>query len=261
MALILFCALVKAKKISCLDFFLEAAVRHPDATCIWTRQQTYTWSQARMQYVKYLIFRSDFSVILSSNFLTPLLALRSLIASRSGFLPVYHYASKLCLRCLVIWSSELTLKSVAQYANFIHKNLLLGQASVCGFYLPNSATFLFAWLGLWAVGSAPAMINVNLTGSALVNSLKVSGAKVVLIDEDEKIKQRIEGARAEIEALGIKIVVLGEEKKKEIEGVEEVEMVDESFRRDVKGRDPFGIFYTRFVLGATTALYSCRANY
>ena len=105
------------------------------------------------------------------------------------------------------------------------------------------------------------MINVNLTGSALVNSLKVSGAKVVLIDEDEKIKQRIEGARAEIEALGIKIVVLGEEKKKEIEGVEEVEMVDESFRRDVKGRDPFGIFYTRFVLGATTALYSCRANY
>lgn len=104
------------------------------------------------------------------------------------------------------------------------------------------------------------MINVNLSGSALINSLKVSGAKAVLVDGDKKVKDRIEGARAEIEALGIKIVVLGEEGKREIEGVEDVEMVDESFRRDVKGRDPFGIFFTRLVLNATPALYAWGAN-
>ena len=98
------------------------------------------------------------------------------------------------------------------------------------------------------------MINVNLSGSALVNSLKVSGAKLVLVDGDKKIKERIEDVRTEIEALGIRILVLGEEEKKEIEGIEGVEMVDESFRRDVKGSDPLGIFYTRLVVRATSAL-------
>ena len=152
------------------------------------------------------------------------------------------------------------MESVAQYANYFHTNLLLGQASVCGFYFPNSATFLFAWLGLWAVGSAPALINVSQSGSALANSLRVSGAKVVLVDGDKKVKERFEGAKAEIEAMGIKIVVLGEEEKKEIEGVEEVQTVNESFRRDVKGSDPFGIFYTRFVLMVTSALHAWGAN-
>ena len=104
------------------------------------------------------------------------------------------------------------------------------------------------------------MINVNLSGGALINSLKISGAKAVLVDGDKKVKERIEGARAEIEALGIKIVVLSEEKKKEIEGVEEVEMLDESFRRDVKGGDPFGIFFTRLVLDTTPSLYGWGAN-
>ena len=104
------------------------------------------------------------------------------------------------------------------------------------------------------------MINVNLSGSALINSLKISGAKAVLVDGNEKIKERIESVRGEIEALGIKIVVLGEEEKREIEGFEDVEMVDESFRREVEGRDPHGIFYTRFVLKATPALYAWGAN-
>lgn len=104
------------------------------------------------------------------------------------------------------------------------------------------------------------MINVNLSGSALINSLKVTGAKVLLTDGEKKVKERIENARAEIEALGIKIVILGEKEKKEIEGAEEVEMVDESFRRDIKGRDPVAIFYTRFVLRATSSLYAWGVN-
>lgn len=91
------------------------------------------------------------------------------------------------------------------------------------------------------------MINVNLSGEALVHSLKVSGSKVVLVDGDEKVWQRVKDVREEIEALGIRIVVLGEEEKERIEGKGEVEMVDEDLRRQVKGSDPFALFYTRSV--------------
>ena len=91
------------------------------------------------------------------------------------------------------------------------------------------------------------MINVNLAGDALVHSIKISGAETVLVDGDEKVQERFEEVRAKIETLGIRIVSLGKEKRDQIEGGAEVNMVDESLRRGVKGTDPFALFYTRYV--------------
>lgn len=91
------------------------------------------------------------------------------------------------------------------------------------------------------------MINVNLAGDALVHSLKVSGAEIVLVDGDEKVQERFEQVRAKVEMLGIRIVFWGKEKRDEIEGGAEVDMVDESLRRGVKATDPFALFYTRYI--------------
>jgi acyl-coenzyme A synthetase/AMP-(fatty) acid ligase len=46
----------------------------------------------------------------------------------------------------------------------------------------NSEKFIFVWFGLWAIGAKPAFINYNLTGKALAHCIRVSTARLVLID-------------------------------------------------------------------------------
>ena len=102
-----------------------------------------------------------------------------------------------------------------------------------------------AWLGLWAIGAAPAMINYNLSGKALIHCLKVSGAKSLLVDEDPELVARIEDMRADIEGqLGIRITVLDREVKKDIRTMK-AERPEDRFREGVKGDWPMSIFYTR----------------
>ncbi|OAA65808.1 long-chain-fatty-acid-ligase 1 [Niveomyces insectorum RCEF 264] len=46
----------------------------------------------------------------------------------------------------------------------------------------NSDTFLFLWLGLWAIGAKPAFINYNLRDHALVHCAKTANTRLLLID-------------------------------------------------------------------------------
>lgn len=48
----------------------------------------------------------------------------------------------------------------------------------------NSPTFIFLVLGLWSIGAVPAFINYNLTGKPLMHSVRVSTAKLLLVDEE-----------------------------------------------------------------------------
>jgi len=115
------------------------------------------------------------------------------------------------------------------------------------FYLQNSPEFIFAWLGLWAIGCAPAMINFNLAGDALIHCLRVSGAKVLLVNGDEKLQCRIEGERKAIEEqLGMELIVLSEGLKSQI-SLKLPERPDDSYRAGVKGNFPAALFYTRWV--------------
>lgn len=66
-------------------------------------------------------------------------------------------------------------------------------------YLQNVPEFIFAWLGLWAIGSAPAMINWNLGGDALVHCLRIAGVKFMLVDTEEGCRGRVEGERKRVE--------------------------------------------------------------
>ena len=99
-----------------------------------------------------------------------------------------------------IWSRDgiYTYKEVqdraCQYANFfLSKGVKKGD--LVAFYLENRPEFIIAWLGLWSIGCGPAAINYNLTGDALVHCLKISGAKLVLVDDDAGCRERIDGSR------------------------------------------------------------------
>lgn len=48
----------------------------------------------------------------------------------------------------------------------------------------NSENFVFMIMGLWSIAAVPALINFNLTASPLVHSLKVSTAKLVIVDNE-----------------------------------------------------------------------------
>lgn len=131
------------------------------------------------------------------------------------------------------------------------------QGDLVSFYLTNSPDFVLAWMGLWAIGAAPTMINYNLSGKALIHCLKVAGSKLMLVDEDQELRGRIDGERGEIEGvLGMNIRVLDGPLKQEIFSMKK-ERPDDSHRDKVQGNWPVAIFYTRHGLHV---LVSCGAN-
>lgn len=81
------------------------------------------------------------------------------------------------------------------------------RGQLVAFYLHNRAEFLFAWLALWALGCAPATVNYNLGGDALEHCLRLSGAQVLLVDDDPDCVRRIEDRRSVLEGeLGFQVV-------------------------------------------------------
>jgi acyl-coenzyme A synthetase/AMP-(fatty) acid ligase len=114
------------------------------------------------------------------------------------------------------------------------------------FYLTNSPDFIFAWLGLWAIGAAPAMINHNLEGMALLHCLKISDARILLVDHDPVLAARIQNSAKEIEEeLGMEIISLDKGRKKEIFSFPALRPGNE-YRDDVKGDEPMCLLYTRY---------------
>lgn len=79
----------------------------------------------------------------------------------------------------------------------------------------------------------------------MIHCLKVSGAEVLIVDEDEKVKSRIEGERKRIEEeLGMRPIVLSESLKAQI-ALRLPERPDDSYREGVTANFPAALFYTR----------------
>ena len=85
----------------------------------------------------------------------------------------------------------------------------VNRGELVALFLHNRAEFMFCSLGAWAIGSAPAPINYNLSGDGLIHCLKISGTKIVLVDWDPDLQTRITEVRQRIEVdLGMQIVFL-----------------------------------------------------
>ncbi|PQE24423.1 AMP-dependent synthetase ligase protein [Rutstroemia sp. NJR-2017a BBW] len=152
-----------------------------------------------------------------------------------------------------VWSREVSYTwaefydQVNQYGHwYLSQGVKPGD--LVGFYLQNSAEYLLAWLGLWSIGAAPAMINYNLAGKALIHCLKVPKVKLLLVDEDPELRKRIEDEQATLEGeLDIKIVVMDSLVKADIR-TQKTERPEDLYREGVKGTSPAALIYTRFVI-------------
>lgn len=106
---------------------------------------------------------------------------------------------------------------------------------------------MFAWLGMWAIGCAPAFINYNLSGEALLHCLRVSGASFLLADSENGCQARIQEVGDKIGVkLGMNVRVLTEELKREISSFK-AEVPGHEHRAGVKGDFPMCLLYTRHV--------------
>ena len=90
-----------------------------------------------------------------------------------------------------------------QYAHFF-LSCGVKAGELVAVYLQNRAEFLFTWLGLWAIGCAPAAINYNLSGDALVHCLRISGARLVIEDEDPECRARMDEVRGVLSGFDIR---------------------------------------------------------
>ncbi|KAG9248669.1 hypothetical protein BJ878DRAFT_326794 [Calycina marina] len=153
-----------------------------------------------------------------------------------------------------IWSREgcytwnQVYERVNQYAQW-YLSQGVQPHDLVSFYITNSPDFVFAWLGLWAIGAAPAMINYNLAANALVHCLRVAGSKLILVDDDVELMGRIEDVRDEIEkGLGMKISILDDQMRSHLQSLK-AERPEDEFRAGVKGNNPMCIFYTSGTTG------------
>ncbi|OJJ97515.1 hypothetical protein ASPACDRAFT_1858293 [Aspergillus aculeatus ATCC 16872] len=155
-----------------------------------------------------------------------------------------------------IWTRERSftyrevLAAAARYAQFYrHRGVQPGD--LVAFYLQNRAEFIFAWLGLWSIGAAPAAINYHLTGDALVHSLALSGAKLLLVDPDAECRARIDDRRATLETeLGLTLITLDETFTTTVLATLPAEVPEDGrLARETTGSSPAILLYTSGTTG------------
>lgn len=118
-------------------------------------------------------------------------------------------------------------------------------------FMGNSPDFALAWMGLWAIGAAPALINHNLTKQALLHCLGIAGAKLVLADGPSELLDRLDAVETDLEAAGVRIVKLADVRG-QVEAQSDTRPPDE-LRAGVAPDSPFGLFYTSGTTGLPKA--------
>lgn len=94
-----------------------------------------------------------------------------------------------------------------QYAQwFLSQGVTTGHHVVL--YMVNTPDMLCAWMGLLAIGAAPALINTNLASKALVHCVEIAQAKLILAAGDAELLARLEAERPTLQASGHQIVLL-----------------------------------------------------
>ncbi|KAK5633356.1 hypothetical protein RRF57_009071 [Xylaria bambusicola] len=137
-----------------------------------------------------------------------------------------------------------------QYAHFFRSQGVQANDLV-SFFMINSPDFVLAWMGLWAIGAAPALINHNLSQQALLHCLSIAGSKLVLADGPEGLLARLDAVEGDLTASGIRIVKLPDVRS-EIEALPMTRLPDD-LRAAVTPASAFGLFYTSGTTGLPKA--------
>ncbi|KAI0475852.1 fatty-acyl-CoA synthase [Xylariaceae sp. FL0804] len=107
------------------------------------------------------------------------------------------------------WTYSEFFRALQPVGNWLLKDLGVRRGDVVALDGGNSPEYLLLWLALEAVGAAPAFLNCNLTGRPLVHSIQLSGARLVLADDD--VRPLVGPVEEELAGAGAKTVYYGPE--------------------------------------------------
>jgi acyl-CoA synthetase (AMP-forming)/AMP-acid ligase II len=82
------------------------------------------------------------------------------------------------------WTYKETYELALRYGTWLKQTYNIKPREVVAMDFMNCPNFIFLWMGIWGIGATPAFINYNLTGAPLLHCLKVSTARIVLVDPE-----------------------------------------------------------------------------
>ncbi|KAA8569996.1 hypothetical protein EYC84_002334 [Monilinia fructicola] len=91
------------------------------------------------------------------------------------------------------WSFKETYEMVLKYGTWLKNTHDIKPEEIVAMDYTNSDNYFFLWFGLWSIGAKPAFINYNLTGKALSHCIKVSTARLCIVDPlvEERVTQEV----------------------------------------------------------------------
>ena len=95
------------------------------------------------------------------------------------------------------WTFKETYTQVLKYAGFLagKHNVVAGEIIALDFM--NSDVFCFLVLAVWSLGATPALINYNLIGKPLIHSVRISTARLLIVDPEVAVKALTEESKRE----------------------------------------------------------------
>ncbi|KAI6271566.1 hypothetical protein MCOR34_011623 [Pyricularia oryzae] len=118
-------------------------------------------------------------------------------------------------------------------------------------FMGNSPEFIMVWLALTSIGAAPAMINHNLASKPLLHCLKISTAKLILVDVPPQTEKSISDIQEDLNTEGFTVLRL-DDYRHHIAGLEPARPGEE-YRKDIKPDWAAGLFYTSGTTGMPKA--------
>lgn len=82
------------------------------------------------------------------------------------------------------WTFKEFYEVSLRYAGWLHNTHKVAFGEFVALDFMNSEQMLFLITALWALGASPALINCNLTSKPLIHSVKISTARLLIVDPD-----------------------------------------------------------------------------
>ncbi|KAI9683063.1 MAG: hypothetical protein M1820_010931, partial [Bogoriella megaspora] len=142
------------------------------------------------------------------------------------------------------WSYKESYDIILRYGQWLKNELGVKKGEIVALDCMNSPQFVWVWLGLWSIGAKPAFINYNLGGESLVHCVRVSTARIILVDEE--VRQSF--TEDVVGKLGAETVFLTEVVLKRVEAFPSIREPDE-IRSGPKMQDMAILIYTSGTTG------------
>lgn len=110
-----------------------------------------------------------------------------------------------------------------RYAGWLHETFHLVAGEVVALDFMNCPAFLFLVLAVMSLGAAPALVNYNLTSKSLIHSVKVSTARILILDPEvaanvltDECKEAFQASNFRNNAFPLEFTVLSEDLQKSL---------------------------------------------